>query len=103
MHDRNTFTNFLVRRFVRANRIPAVPPPQAPRLHASKRRWSGSSLKAFATERGCPSRRASEFASAQIIPETVGVRQCCGWDSRAPLLAQAALFLLLVTLALSTQ
>ncbi len=77
MLNRNAFTEILVRRFVRANRIPAVHPPQAPRLHASKRRWSGSALKAFETERGRP--------------------------SRAPLLAQAAVFLLLVALALSAQ
>ena len=47
MQQRNAFTNFLVRRFVRANRIPAVFPPPAPRLHASKRRWSGSTLESF--------------------------------------------------------
>lgn len=47
MQQRNAFTNFLARQFVRANRIPAVLPPQAPRLSASKRRWSGSSLEAL--------------------------------------------------------
>lgn len=47
MQQRNAFTNFLVRRFIRANRIPAVFPPSAPRLHASKRRWSGSTLTSF--------------------------------------------------------
>lgn len=41
----------LLRRFVRANRIPVVHPPQAPRLSASKRRWSGSTLKTFALPR----------------------------------------------------
>jgi len=51
MQHRNAFTNFLVRRFVRANRIPAVFPPPAPRLHASKRRWSGSILKSFSLAR----------------------------------------------------
>lgn len=51
MQHRNAFTNFLVRRFVRANRIPAVFPPPAPRLHASKRRWSGSTLKSFSLAR----------------------------------------------------
>lgn len=47
MQQRNAFTNFLVRRFVRANRIPVVFPPPAPRLHASKRPWPGSTLKSF--------------------------------------------------------
>lgn len=51
MQQRNVFTNFLVRRFVRANRIPVVFPPPAPRLHASKRRWSGSTLKSFSLVR----------------------------------------------------
>jgi len=45
MQNRNVFTQILVRRFVRANRIAAVPPPRAPRLSAYKRRWSGSTLK----------------------------------------------------------
>lgn len=34
---------FLVRRFLRAHRIPVVIPPQAPRFSADKRCWSGSS------------------------------------------------------------
>src|SRR5262249_42754134 len=46
MQNRNAFTDILVRRFVRANRIAAVLPPRAPRLSAYKRRWSGSTLKA---------------------------------------------------------
>ena len=41
----------LLRRFVRANRIPAVHPPRAPRLSASKRQWSGSTLKTFTLPR----------------------------------------------------
>jgi catechol 2,3-dioxygenase-like lactoylglutathione lyase family enzyme len=45
MQNRNVFKEILVRRFVRANRIAAVPPPRAPRLSAYKRRWSGSTLK----------------------------------------------------------
>src|ERR1051326_8667414 len=49
MQNLNAFTEILVRRFVRANRIPAVHLPRAPRLSASKRRWSGSTLKAFVT------------------------------------------------------
>lgn len=45
MQLRNSLKDFLVRRFVRANRIAVVIPPSAPRLSAAKRRWSGSTLK----------------------------------------------------------
>jgi catechol 2,3-dioxygenase-like lactoylglutathione lyase family enzyme len=45
MQNQNVFTDFLVRRFVTANRIAAVSPPRAPCLSAYERRWSGSSLK----------------------------------------------------------
>src|SRR5215831_10072108 len=45
MQNRNAFTDILVRRFARANRIAAVRPPRAPRLAAYKRRWSGSPLR----------------------------------------------------------
>src|SRR6187401_1914854 len=45
MQNRRAFTEILVRRFIRANRIPAVHSPQAPL--AFKRRWSGSALKLF--------------------------------------------------------
>jgi catechol 2,3-dioxygenase-like lactoylglutathione lyase family enzyme len=45
MQIQNAFAEFLLRRFVRANRIAAVVPPRAPRLPAYKRRWSGSTLK----------------------------------------------------------
>ena len=48
MHHRSVFVSLLFRRFVRANRIPAVHPPRAPRLSAYKRRWSGSTLKRIA-------------------------------------------------------
>src|SRR6185503_11964007 len=58
MQNRNAFTEILVRRFVRANRIPAVLPPRAPRLSASKRRWSGLSLKALVLLRGSARRSA---------------------------------------------
>ena len=51
MRNRNVFTQTLLQRFIRANRIPAVHPPRAPRLSASKRRWSGSTLKAFVLPR----------------------------------------------------
>jgi len=47
MQSRQSFTNFLLRRFFRASRIAAAFPPPAPRLIASKRRWSGSSLRTF--------------------------------------------------------
>jgi catechol 2,3-dioxygenase-like lactoylglutathione lyase family enzyme len=71
MQNRKAFTEILVRRFVRANRIPAVHPPQAPRLSASKRRWSGSTLKAFSLPR---------FAIAAVLlvfalPILAGVRE----------------------------
>lgn len=39
--------------------------------------------------------------SAQEISEPVHVRECCGWDSRAPLLTQAAVWLLLCVTALA--
>jgi len=51
MRNRNVFTQILLRRFIRANRIPVVHPPRAPRLSASKRRWSGSTLKPSALPR----------------------------------------------------
>ena len=51
MRNWNVFRQILLRRFVRANRIPAVHPPRAPRLSASKRRWSGSTLKTFVLPR----------------------------------------------------
>ncbi|MFO1512848.1 MAG: VOC family protein [Verrucomicrobiota bacterium] len=47
MQRQQTFTTLLMRRYVRANRIPAAFPPQAPRLSAAKRRWSDSALKVF--------------------------------------------------------
>jgi catechol 2,3-dioxygenase-like lactoylglutathione lyase family enzyme len=47
MRNRDAFNQTLLRRFIRANRIPVVCPPRAPRLSASKRRWSGSTLKTF--------------------------------------------------------
>jgi len=47
MRNRHSFTQVLLQRFVRANRIAAVLPPRAPRLSAYKRRWSGSTLKTF--------------------------------------------------------
>src|ERR1041385_8584098 len=103
MQNRNAFTEVLVRRFVRANRIPAVHPPQAPRLSAAKRRWSGSSLKAFEKERGCLTSSGSESVSAREISEPVHVRECCGRDIRAPLLTQAAVFVLLFAFALLTK
>ena len=45
MQHRNVLREILLRRFVRANRIAAVHPRRAPRLHSLKRRWSGSTLK----------------------------------------------------------
>src|SRR5215475_8098500 len=45
MQNQNAFAEILLRRFVRANRIPAVLLPRAPCLSAYERRWSGSTLK----------------------------------------------------------
>ncbi len=77
MQNRNAFTEVIVRRFIRANRIPVVFPPPAPRLHASKRRWSGSTLKFCSRRRkeaesnraavSASSRRRLQIASAVAI------------------------------------
>jgi catechol 2,3-dioxygenase-like lactoylglutathione lyase family enzyme len=71
MQQRQAFTNFLMRRFVRANRIPAAFPPQAPRLSAAKRRWSDSALKVF------PLARAVITAAVVILalPVLAAVRE----------------------------
>ena len=71
MQQRNAFTETFVRRFVRANRIPAVHPPQAPRLSASKRRWSGSFLKASSLPRFAIAAALLVFA----LPILAGVRE----------------------------
>jgi catechol 2,3-dioxygenase-like lactoylglutathione lyase family enzyme len=47
MQNRSAFTEIMARRFLRANRIPVVSPPIAPRQFALKRRWCGSTLKHF--------------------------------------------------------
>src|SRR6266481_1390868 len=47
MLKRNVFMNVLVKRFVRANRIPAVHSPLIPPLHKLGRRESGEALNAF--------------------------------------------------------
>src|SRR6266480_3557893 len=47
MLKRNVFMDVLVRRFVRANRIPAVHPPLIPPLPKLGRRESGEALNAF--------------------------------------------------------
>lgn len=44
MQDLKAFTQALLRRFARANRILAIPSPRASRLSAPKRRWSDSTL-----------------------------------------------------------
>jgi len=71
MQNRSAFTEILVRRFVRANRIPAVHPPQAPRLSASKRRWSGPTLRAFTLSRLAIAAAVLVFA----LPILAGVRE----------------------------
>lgn len=45
MQNRNLVPKFLFRRFIRENRIAVTDPPTVPRLSASQRRWSGSTLK----------------------------------------------------------
>lgn len=51
MDNRSAFTDILLRRFARANRIPAFHPPRPPCLSASKRRRSGSTLRTFVLPR----------------------------------------------------
>src|ERR1051325_3527558 len=70
MRNRNAFTQTLLRRFFRANRIPAVHPPLAPGLPASKRRWSGSALNTF-------SRSGLALGALLLlaIPANAGVRE----------------------------
>src|SRR5262245_34087039 len=48
MQNRNALLEIPVRRFVEGNRTAAVYPPRAPRLSASKQRWSDSTCKASA-------------------------------------------------------
>lgn len=71
MQSRNAFTEILARRFLRANRIPVVSPPLAPRQFALKRRWSGSALK-------LPSSAQVTFGLlllAIALPAPAGVRE----------------------------
>src|SRR5436190_4310766 len=79
MLKRNVFMDVLVRRFVRANRIPAVHSPLIPPLPKLGRRESGEALNAF-------ERTANASVGFWEMP-----------------LAKAALFLLLAALTLSAQ
>ena len=79
MLKRNVFINVLVKRLVRANRIPAVHSPLIPPLHKLGRRESGEALNAF-------ERTENARVGFWEIP-----------------LAKAALFLLLAVLTLSAQ
>src|SRR6266699_1002619 len=79
MLKRNVFTDVLVKRLVRANRIPAVHSPLIPPLHELGRRESGEALNAF---------ERTESASVGF------------WEMP---LAKAALFMLFVALTLSAQ
>src|SRR6266550_5512586 len=79
MLERNVFMDVLVKRLVRANRIPAVHSPLIPPLHKLGRWESGEALNAFE-----PTKNSG-----------VGV-----WEMP---LARAALFLLFVGLTLSVQ
>src|SRR6266571_4028813 len=79
MLKRNVFMDVLVKRFVRANRIPAVHSPLIPPLPKLGRRESGEALNAF-------ERTANASVGFWEMP-----------------LAKAALFLLLAALTLSAQ
>src|SRR6266516_2804549 len=79
MLKRNVFMDVMLKRFVRANRIPAVHSPLIPPLSKLGRRESGEALNAFERK------------------ENVSV-----WHWKMPF-AKAALFLLLAALTLSAQ
>src|SRR5439155_19138589 len=79
MIKRNVFMDVLAKRFVRANRIPAVHSPPIPPLSKPGRRESGEALNAF-------ERTANANVGFAEMP-----------------LAKAALFILLAALALSAQ
>jgi catechol 2,3-dioxygenase-like lactoylglutathione lyase family enzyme len=79
MLKRNVFTDVMLKRFVRANRIPAVHPPLIPPLPKSGWQESGEALNAF-----------ERTENARV------------WFWKIPL-AKAALFLLLAALTLSAQ
>jgi catechol 2,3-dioxygenase-like lactoylglutathione lyase family enzyme len=70
MHLRNAFTEILIRRLARANRIPAVHPAQATGLAASQRRWSGSALKLFR-----PTHAMFAVFVMAFLPAGAGVRE----------------------------
>jgi catechol 2,3-dioxygenase-like lactoylglutathione lyase family enzyme len=114
MLKRNVFMDVLVKRFVRANRIPAVHSPLIPPLQKMGWRESGEALSAFEREeRGCvrSSRsildyfKVSAFATpcgwASPQPRSAESRNVVGFWEMAP--AKAALFLLLAALTLSAQ
>src|SRR5262245_23769894 len=71
MQNRSAITDILLRRFVRANRIPAVIPPRAPRLSASKWRRSGSTLKTFLL----PRIAFVALLLTLVLPVVAGVRE----------------------------
>jgi catechol 2,3-dioxygenase-like lactoylglutathione lyase family enzyme len=79
MRKQNVFLNWIVKRFVRANRIPPVHSPLIPPLSKLRRRESGEALNGF---------ERTENVSIGF------------WEIP---LAKAALFLLLVALTLSAQ
>src|SRR6266571_9447696 len=67
MLKRNVFMDVMVKRFVRANRIPAVHSPLIPPLAKSGRRDSGEALNAFErTERSGIGLWAASFAKAAL-------------------------------------
>src|SRR5436190_9845360 len=79
MQNRNAFREKLVRRFVRANRIPAVLPPRVPRISACKRRWSGSSLKPLVLQRSSAIRSALR---GKTLRENLGQHPQSARDAR---------------------
>src|SRR5882672_8393561 len=78
MQKRNVFRDFLLKRFVRASRIPAVHPPPSPPSAKLGRRESGEALNAF----------------ERTWNNSIGF-----WGTPA----RAALFLVLMALTLTTQ
>jgi len=93
MQNRSVFTEILVRRFVRKNRIPVINPPLLPRLVVATLRWSGVAPGPGFDDRECVPLPA---ASTQAIRSAKNRTPCLA-------LTKATVILLLFTLAWSTQ
>ena len=97
MQKENVFLDVMVKRFLRANRIPPVRPPQIPPFLCPGRRGSDSALNDFA---GMTARRGSPWSDANKISRFARRR------SQKPLIAVArniALALVIFVLTLSAQ